>query len=394
MAKRRMDGLTAGADTAAAAAGGAAEERPAALPALGAVLPALVLGTATFNTQYVSDPRRMPSAAIVARAVALGVRGFDTSPYYGPAEALLGAALAAVAPPLPRDDYFLITKAGRVGAAEFDYSAAAVRASVLRSLARLRTWRLDLVYVHDVEFAPADVVGAVRALRALRAEGVVRYVGISGFPLDVLCGLAERVLRDTGEPVDAVLSYGHCTVQNTALAGAAVLARLSAARVAVVLNASMLNMGLLTARGVDAGPQAAWHPAPPPLRRACARVADACRAAAEPLERLAIRYSLERWARAAPQAGLGVASPRPLLLPSVGASVIGVTSVRELEETVAEWECVLAGLAGGEAAGPHERRRQQVDALVHDRLWPLLGEWKDYSWPSPPEDRPADQAKM
>ncbi len=391
---------------------------PEARPPLSSVLPALILGTATFNTQYVDDPARMPSAAIVARALELGITGFDTSPYYGPAEVLLGAALAAAAAAgaggRGRDDYFLITKAGRVANAAFDYSAAGIRASVLRSLVRLHTGRVDLVYAHDAEFvSPAEVVTAVAALRELRAEGRVRYVGLSGFPLDVLCGLAERVQRETGEPVDAVLSYGHCTVQNARLADAAVLARLRAAGVGVVLNASVLNMGLLTARGVDAGPQAAWHPSPPALRRVCARVADACRAAGESVESVAIRYSLDEWARAAPAAGLGTQLPSGA---AVGAAVIGVTTIAELQETFREWQSVLASLdpasssaaqtpglatAAAAAAAAAESRRRQVSSLVQERLWPLLGEWKNYSWASPPEGwvnqhTPAasDRAKM
>ncbi len=396
--------------------------RPPRLPPLAAVMPPLLLGTATFNTQYVDDPAAMPYRAIVRRAlVDLGVGGFDTSPYYGPSETLLGEALAATG--VPRARVFLETKAGRVHSRGFAYGAAAVQASVRRSLARLRTDYVDLVYAHDAEFVSPDaVVEAVRALRALRGPadgggGLLRYVGISGFPVDVLASLAEHILRTTGEPVDAVLSYGHCTVQNARLVGPA-LARLRRAGVAVVLNASLLNMGLLTARGVDAGPQAAWHPSPPALRAVCAEAARVAQTAQSPpgalgggIEQIALRYALDTWARAGAAGGVGTAAsprwpatdaagPDPAPGVPVGASVLGVTTEAELDETVREWWSVLDGLgiphaelaglssvaapaADADKKAASLQRTRDIKAFVEETLWPVFGSWRDFAWASP-----------
>ncbi|KAK1767894.1 Aldo/keto reductase family-domain-containing protein [Phialemonium atrogriseum] len=404
----------------------AAPRSPA--PPLSAVLPPLILGTATFNTQYVTDPLSMPYERIVSRALELGVTAFDTSPYYGPSEDLLGRALAALDPPPPRSSLTLITKAGRVGPSEFDYSPSHIRRSVFRSLRRLRTPYLDLVYAHDVEFvSPAEVLSAVRELRRLRdddqggAGPVVRHVGISGYPVDVLCDLAELVRRETGEPLDAVMSYGHFTVQNRTLglplghddsqptpttaaaAATSPLARLRAAGVGVVLNASMLGMGLLTSAGIPPDPTASppttdnshsplakWHPSPPALRLACKRLSALAAAAGERLESVAIRWSLGEWARVAGGAGVGV----PVSVPGhagvvVGASVMGVTSVAELEETVGEWEGVLVGRRRAveeEEGGGDGGRDGKIVRLVEEEMWPALGaEWLDYSWASPGE---------
>lgn len=420
------------------------------------VLPPLILGTATFNTQYVDDPKRMPYQSIVARALELGVNAFDTSPYYGPSELLLGDALHHVTQPnsantkitesngnntqkYPRDSYMILTKAGRIAGDSFDYSPEWIRYSVLRSLKRLHTSYLDLVYCHDVEFvSPAEVLAAVKELRRLRDEdGVVRYVGISGYPVDVLCELAEMIKRETGEGVDAVMSYCHCTIQNHRLVEGFTddeprpaseivngegandqdtkhlppLVRLKRAGVDAVLNASMLGMGLLTTRGVDHGPQAAWHPSPPPMRKVCAEMAAAATAAGEKLERLSIRWSLDTWARAGARSGLGVSlkgKTGHMQLSdsnSIGGSVMGITSLAELEETWDVWMSVLAesvpdvSLDSGtevvrEASkdvvvnGDKDlqtaslKRCDQVQHLVKERLWPLLGEWRNHSWPS------------
>ncbi|KAK7428307.1 hypothetical protein QQZ08_005204 [Neonectria magnoliae] len=349
---------------------------------LSEVLPPLILGTATFNTQYHPDPTHMPYTEIVGRALAHNILGFDTSPYYGPSELLLGDALRKLAPPPPREGYFLITKAGRIAGDEFDYSPAYIRYSVCRSLERLSTPYLDLVYTHDVEFvSPQEVLAAVTELRVLRDQGLIRYVGISGYPVETLVSLAEMILRETGEPLDAVLSYSHFCVQNSQLGEQRLLDRFRTAGVECVLNASMLSMGLLTTRGVDNSPMGAWHPAPQELRDACSRLADIARDDGEHLEEVSIRWALENWARIGapfgtklvPNAGSGGADIR------LGVSVMGVSSVAELEETWSLWSSV-AGLTG--EADQRAAQRAKIARIVSDKMWPSLGPWRGYAWES------------
>ncbi len=197
-------------------------------------MPPLVCGTATFNNLYNADINAVPSNAIVQRALDLGIRAFDTSPYYGPSEELLGKALVqpSVTERYPRSSYFLITKVGRIGNAEFDYSPEWIRYSIQRSLQRLHTEYLDVVYCHDVEFVtPAEVLEAIKELRSIRdTRGTIKYIGISGYPVPVLCDLAELVLKETGEPLDCVMSYANFTLQNTTLESVG-LERLKKARV-------------------------------------------------------------------------------------------------------------------------------------------------------------------
>ena len=146
-----------------------------------------------------------------------GIRAFDTAPYYDDSEIVLGTALKALEGEFPRGTYQLITKVGRYGtsSSSFDYSPTALRTSVRRSLQRLHTQYLDVVYLHDVEFvatcvaprkagnhvgalgteaeayglsepceaqgdADERVLEAIETLRALQADGLIRHVGISG----------------------------------------------------------------------------------------------------------------------------------------------------------------------------------------------------------------------
>jgi len=103
---------------------------------LSSVLPPLIFGTATFNVQYNSDPFALDTTGLVTSALTHGIRAFDTSPYYGPSEQLLGNALATpfVRETFPRNSYMILTKVGRIASEEFDYSKAWVRQSVANSL--------------------------------------------------------------------------------------------------------------------------------------------------------------------------------------------------------------------------------------------------------------------
>ncbi|ETI22874.1 hypothetical protein G647_06951 [Cladophialophora carrionii CBS 160.54] len=372
-------------------------------------LPPLVFGTATFNYQYNVDPYALGPTALVQKALAHGVHAFDTSPYYGPAEEILGTALGTdlVRSHYPREHYFILTKVGRISADIFDYSPTWIRQSVQRSCKRLRTDYLDVVYCHDCEFvSPEEVLGAIRELRRIRdEEGTLKYVGISGYPVPVLCELAEMILRETGEPLDIVQSYANFTLQNTRLLSEG-LQRLVTAGVDVVTNASPLGMGLLRSTGPPLGAMGNWHPAPDGLRQACINAARWAEAKGEKLEVVAVRFALENWLREAAKVGT-LGSPlneadtygHALNLPreKLGVSVMGVSRMEELDETLRVWRSVLDGLADdldvepgtitpSEAVSDHEwslARRQTIRELAKGIRKVIGDQWVDYAWASP-----------
>lgn len=346
----------------------------------------LILGTATFNTQYNDDPFSLPATDIVHRALTVGIRAFDTSPYYGPSEEILGQALASpqVSEQFPRSSYQLLTKVGRVAFSSFDYSPEWVRYSVKRSLQRLHTDYLDVVYCHDVEFVTApEVLEAVKELRRIRdTEGSIRYVGISGYPLDVLCSLAELVLAETGEPLDVVMSYGNYNLQNTRLLTEGV-PRLRAAGVDVVPNASILGMGLLRNQAVFD-----WHPAPLGLRDAVHRATQMLIERNMPIEALATRFGLESWIKLGSNVGV-LGHPLEATNGSIarlstgqrlGATVVGVSSVKEVDHLVSIYRGVLAETVYSNGAIT-ELGVAHIELTNMVRL--TLGPWFGYTWPSP-----------
>lgn len=100
---------------------------------------------------------------------------FDTSPYYGNSEEVLGKAL--INSSFSRDQYLISTKVGRYGSNNFDYSKETVEKSIENSLKLLDTKYLDIVYCHDVEFVSlTDVIDS--ALPKLFELKVAKMISI------------------------------------------------------------------------------------------------------------------------------------------------------------------------------------------------------------------------
>ncbi|SFV17523.1 aldo/keto reductase [Pseudoduganella namucuonensis] len=163
------------------------------LPRGGVRLTRLGMGCAPLGGLHHAVPERAARAAVNA-AWQLGLRYFDTAPYYGftLSERRLGAALRERA----RDEYVISTKAGRLLKPDqppphiphYDYSYAGILRSHEDSLQRLGMDRVDLLLVHDIGSATHGALhehywrqltagGGFRALDELRGDGRVRAVG-------------------------------------------------------------------------------------------------------------------------------------------------------------------------------------------------------------------------
>lgn len=220
----------------------------------------------------------------VHTAVDGGINFIDVSPYYGhlKAENVLGKALREI----PRSKYILSTKVGRYGkdgVNTWDYSAERAKSSVYESMERLGVDYIDIINVHDIEFADLHQVTeeTLPALVSLRNEGVVGHVGITDLQLSNLKWVVSHVPEGT---VESILNFCHFCLCDDAL-----LSELSffEERGIGVINASPLSMGLLSMRGTPE-----WHPAPVELKNACAKAAQYCASEGYPIEKLAMQYSV------------------------------------------------------------------------------------------------------
>ena len=175
------------------------------LPRGGLSVPVFGLGGAQLGGLYraMSDD---DASALLDGAWDLGVRHFDTAPYYGytRSEHRLGAALAQ----RPRGEFVLSTKVGRLMRPatasspgddawvdplpfrpHYDYTHDGVMRSLDESLQRLGVTQVDMLYVHDIGTATHNELhglywqqltdgGGFRALESLRRSGVARAVGL------------------------------------------------------------------------------------------------------------------------------------------------------------------------------------------------------------------------
>lgn len=176
-----------------------------ALPRGGLQLTRLGMGCAPIGGLYnvVSESKARDA---VDAAWKLGLRYFDTAPYYGftLSEHRLGAALREH----PRDEYVVSSKVGRLmkpdsgvlpgecGWAEplpfrphYDYTYDGVLRSHDDSLQRLGMERIDILFVHDIGsvthgeryehyWRQLTEGGGFRALQELRCDGRVRGIGL------------------------------------------------------------------------------------------------------------------------------------------------------------------------------------------------------------------------
>jgi aryl-alcohol dehydrogenase-like predicted oxidoreductase len=140
---------------------------------------ALGLGCMSMSSGYGPPADKQAMIELIRAAVDRGVTFFDTAQVYGPFtnEELVGEALAPV-----RDQVVVATKFGfdlATGqSAGLDSRPETIRSSVERSLERLRTDTIDLLYQHRVDpnVPIEDVAGTVKELIA---EGKVKHFGLS-----------------------------------------------------------------------------------------------------------------------------------------------------------------------------------------------------------------------
>jgi len=162
----------------------------------------------------------------------VGVRYYDTSPWYGLglSERRFGHFLHTK----QRDEYVLTTKVGRLLKAtgkkpetmwnnpapfdyEYDYSAEAVRRSIEDSLQRLGVERIDYVFIHDLspdhdeEYKDGTTwldhfevarKGAMPELSKMREEGLIKGWGLGVNTIEPII----ETLEETSEKPDLFLS--------------------------------------------------------------------------------------------------------------------------------------------------------------------------------------------
>jgi aryl-alcohol dehydrogenase-like predicted oxidoreductase len=137
--------------------------------------------------------------------LAYGVNHIDTAASYGESELRIGPWM-----PSHRNNFFLASKTG-------DRSFQAAKDSIHRSLERLQTDHLDSIQLHNLvdplEWETAmGPGGALEALIEARAEGLVRFIGVTGHGLTVAAQHKRALEQFDFDSV--LLPYSHVLMQN------------------------------------------------------------------------------------------------------------------------------------------------------------------------------------
>ena len=155
---------------------------PTTVPANGAAIPALGLGTWQLRGDDCS--------AAVKTALEAGYRHIDTAAMYDNEEAV-GAGLKASG--ISRDEVFVTTKVWYE-----DLAPADLRRSAEASLNRLGLSRVDLLLIHWPN-ARIPLAGSVRALCEVKRAGLARHVGVANFTVRLL----DEAVAAADEPIAA-----------------------------------------------------------------------------------------------------------------------------------------------------------------------------------------------
>lgn len=307
----------------------------------------LGFGAAPLGDLYALNDDQTALDAVQA-AVDGGITLFDTAPLYGHglSEHRLGTVLKRV----PRDRFVLCSKIGRtlhpaarsetpvrqtfVGGlpfhARYDYSRDGALRSLEQSLHRLAVSHVDIALIHDVDVWThgADAIegvyrqaveGAYRGLEELRAQGVVRAIGV-GLNEAEMCA---RFVADTD--IDCVLLAGRYTLLEQ---GALDFLDEAQQRGIGVMLGGVFNSGIL-ATGSAGGGAYNYKPAPADVVARVERIEAVCAAHGVAL----------------PHAALAFAAAHP----AVGSLVLGAVSPAEVARNLAA-----------------------IGTRVPDALWPAL----------------------
>jgi D-threo-aldose 1-dehydrogenase len=238
------------------------------------------------------------------------VNFLDTSRNYGMgrSEARIGEVIAERGG-LP-EGFVISTKLDR----DFEtrkFDGARARRSLEESLKTLNVSRVQLLHVHDPEYALdlADVTstsGALAELFRMKEEGLCDAVGLAAGRVDIMM----PIMRDWD--FDAIITHNRFTLVNR---NAAEMMDLAQARGMAVLNAAPYAGGVL-AKGTAAHARYVYQAASPEMLAPVARVEEICARYGIPPGAAALQFSMRD--------------------PRVASTVIGISKPERIRQTI-DW---------------------------------------------------------
>jgi aryl-alcohol dehydrogenase-like predicted oxidoreductase len=173
------------------------------------------------------------AGAILNQVIDSGINWVDTSPDYGVSEERIGRYLSS-----RRGEFLLASKCGCAvnadgspASGDHNFARTNVRAGVEQSLRRMKTDHLDLVQFHaSPSRETLEDNDSVAELVALRDEGKVRFIGMSGTLPNIDGQIAMGVFDAFQIPYSAVEREHEDVISRAAAAGAGTVIRGGVAR--------------------------------------------------------------------------------------------------------------------------------------------------------------------
>lgn len=180
-----------------------------------------------------------------------GINYFDTAASYGKhslSERVLGKSLKDAG---IRNKVIIATKCGDYEEDQYvqDYTYSGIISRFEAQLKRLQTDYVDILQLHDFDYAPSmDIVmeESIPALQQLKKEGKARFIGITSVRNTALKYVLERT-----DCLDMILTFARYNLMDTSLVG--YFDELRKQKKFGVLNCSVLFMGFLTRRTLEGG---------------------------------------------------------------------------------------------------------------------------------------------
>ena len=187
------------------------------IPSTGEAMPVIGLGTSQTFDVGAGAADRQPLREVLRLMLEAGGKLIDTSPMYGRAEAVTGDLVAETA---VRPRVFLATKVWTSG-------RESGQAQMRRSAALLKSDVIDLIQIHNL----LDWRTHLATLRAMKAEGEIRYIGITHYTTGSLTELARILAAEPG------IDFVQCGYSlSTRDAETRLFPTAAARRVAVIVN--------------------------------------------------------------------------------------------------------------------------------------------------------------
>lgn len=175
----------------------------------------------------------------------IGISYFDVAPLYGGGrgELLLGKAISRI-----KQSVAISTKVGYVGEMPFGgrqlpidrqkkFSKSSINTSILKSLERLGTNYIDIVYLHDPSEHFDTAIGeAFETLVDLKEKGIIGAIGVGTTSAELASNIIQRI------PIQALLLAGQYTLIDQS--GRMLLNSLLNSNISVVIG-GIFNSGIL-----------------------------------------------------------------------------------------------------------------------------------------------------